>query len=300
MLDRFSGQSGRSRLQTALESQFIVQGNSLVASLLCEKSTVLEYEIGATIVVQDAGDDCIHLILSGKVAIRINGRDVAIRAAGTHVGEMALIDPGARRSASVVAIEPTITALIRAEDFCEVANRYPNVWQRIAVELGNRLRERNKFIRPPNPIPVVFIGSSKESVPIVEAIAQELSKFKKLRLTPWTGDLFWPSHSTIEDLEAKLSQIDFAVLVFRPDDKVTSRKTTTLAPRDNVLLECGMFFGAIGRKRSYILKPSTLKVKIPSDIFGLKSLQYDFTNGKADVSVACMEIWRCIKRYGPK
>ena len=37
-------------------------------------------------------------ILSGTVSVLVNGRTVAERAAGTHVGEMSLIDPTAWRS----------------------------------------------------------------------------------------------------------------------------------------------------------------------------------------------------------
>jgi len=300
MLDRFLDPSGRPRLQTAIESQFVVQGNSVVASLLCEKASVLEYETGAAIIVQDAGDDCIHLILSGRVAIRINEREIATRTAGTHVGEMALIDPKAMRSASVVAKEPTVTALIRAEDFYAIANNHPVVWRRIAIELANRLRERSKYIKIPNPTPVVFLGSSTESVAIVEAVVNKLRKSKQLELAPWTGDLFWPSDSTIEDLEKRLSIIDFAVLVFGPDDKVTSRKKTALAPRDNVLFECGMCFGAIGRRRTYILRPRGMYVKFPSDLLGLKTLEYEVEDKSIDVSKACASIKECVKRYGPR
>lgn len=299
-MNRFVGSGGKTRLIKALQSQSVVRGDTNVALLLSGKVKLLEYPIGSTLIVQDSVDDAIHFILSGRVAIRVNDRDIAIRTAGTHVGEMAVIDPGARRSASVVAIEPTVTALMSAGDFCAIADQCPTMWHRTAVELGNRLRERNRYVSPPNSIPVVFVGSSKESIQILDSLVAKLKESKSIELVPWNGDLFWPSNATIEYLEKQLPRTDFAILIFGPDDKVTSRRITSMGPRDNVLLECGMFFGAIGRKRTYFLKPKDVTIKMPSDLYGLKSIDYDIASGKADVSEACSEIMRCIERYGPK
>jgi CRP-like cAMP-binding protein len=50
-------------------------------------------------------DTEIHFVLTGRFSIRANGRHVAERSAGEHVGEMDAIDVAARRSADVVALE---------------------------------------------------------------------------------------------------------------------------------------------------------------------------------------------------
>jgi predicted nucleotide-binding protein len=56
--------------------------------------------------------------------------------------------------------------------------------------------------------------------------------------------VFAASHFPIEDLETQVGNSDFAVLVLSPDDQViTARGTTGLAPRDNLILELGIFIG---------------------------------------------------------
>ena len=301
MLSRFEGPSGKGNLILALRSQYVVRDNEDIAKLLADRITLHDYPAGSIIITQDSPDDNLHFILSGRVVIRVYSRHIAFRGPGTHVGEMAMIDPSARRSASVVATEPTITARISNHDFCCIADKYPSMWRYLAMELGNRLRQRNQYISQPNAIPVLFLGSSKESLPIVDAIISGLD-CSRVTPVPWTEDVFWPSDTAVEDLEAQLLHTDFAVLVFGPDDKIISRDTPFEGPRDNVLIEFGMFLGAISRKRTYFLKPKGMSIKVPTDIIGLTPIEYEYdsTSGKLDVSNACNEIMRCIERYGVK
>ena len=301
MISRFTRLGGKNTLLLALQSQFIVRDNEDIAAALVDRVTLLEYPIGCAIVIQDASDNDLHFILSGRVVIRVNNRDVAFRGANTHIGEMAMIDPSARRSASVIAVEPTITARIKEYDFCDIANKYPTMWRYLAMELGNRLRQRNEYVSLPNIFPVLFIGSSKESIPIVDALISGLDQSRVKPIT-WSADVFWPSNTTIEDLETQLPQTDFAVLVFGPDDTIISRQVTSEGPHDNILLEFGMFLGAIGRKRTYLLKPKGISIKVPSDLFGLKPLEYDYDTTSKTISIvdACEEIMRCIEHYGTK
>jgi len=301
MLNRFTGLSGKPILLLALQSQSVVRGDTDIATALANKISLLEHPAGSTIVTEGSADNELHFILSGRVVVRVKSRDIAFRGAGTHFGEMALIDPSARRSASVIAVEPTITARISERDFCDIADKHPKTWRYLAAELGNRLRQRNQYVSGPNVVPVVFLGSSRESIPIVNALIAGLDKS---RVTPlsWTADLFWPSKAAIEDLETQLPHTDFAILVFGPDDTIVSRQVASEGPRDNVLLEYGMFLGAIGRNRTYFLKPKGINIKVPSDLFGLKPLEYDYdaASGKVNTSDACVEIMRCIERYGVK
>jgi CRP/FNR family cyclic AMP-dependent transcriptional regulator len=301
MINRFAGLSGKPSLLLALQSQSIVRDDRDIATALANKTRLLEHPVGSTIVTEGSADNELYLILSGRVVIRVKSRDIAYRCAGTHFGEMALIDPSAQRSASVVAVEPTITARISEQDFRDIAEKHPKIWRYLATELGNRLRQRNRYVSQPNAVPVVFIGSSKESTPILKTLVAGLDNLHVI-LLPWTADLFWPSKAAIEDLETLLPNTDFAVLVFGPDDTTFSRHVAAKSPRDNVLLEFGMFLGAIGRTRTYFLKPKGIDIKVPSDLFGLKPLEYDYdaASGKVDISGACVEIMRCIERYGVK
>ena len=63
---------------------------------------------------------------------------------------------------------------------------------------------------------------------------------------------------------------DFAVLVLSDDDVTISRKHTQVSPRDNVVLELGLFMGALGRRRTFVVIAQTDDgpPKIPSDLLG--------------------------------
>lgn len=60
-----------------------------------------------------------------------------------------------------------------------------------------------------------------------------------------------------------------------------SRKKA-IAPRDNVILEYGLFTGRLGRGRSFLLIPSNLKVRLPSDVLGLSILPFRAAEGVDD------------------
>ena len=92
--------------------------------------------------------------------------------------------------------------------------------------------------------PVVFIGSSSEGRPVAEAIQTTLNG-NEVEAVLWTT-LFEPSYLTIEALDQKSDDFDFALFVFSSDDVLESRGTRGPAPRDNILLEFGLFVGRTG------------------------------------------------------
>jgi len=160
IIDRFKGPEGRKRLIKSLCSQQIIKDNIKIASQFCQSVILHEYSAGSILIKQEDVDNELHFIISGRVAIRVNHRDIAQYQSNTHVGEMALIDTGATRSASVIAVENTLTAKISEHEFTKIANKYPSIWRYLAIELGARLRQRNQFVRKPNSKPRMFFGSS--------------------------------------------------------------------------------------------------------------------------------------------
>src|ERR1019366_428146 len=178
MISRFQGDEGKKRLITALRAQQIVQDEEPLAAELADAVQLLQIEPGAPaseLIKQGGTDNEIYLIISGSVSIRINGRQVATRSSGTHVGEMALIDPAARRNASVIVIQPTLFCRIAEPVFSGIAQRHPQLWRRLALELATRLRQRSALVPIPNDKPFLFIGSSVESLPIAREIQSGLS-----------------------------------------------------------------------------------------------------------------------------
>jgi hypothetical protein len=62
---------------------------------------------------------------------------------------------------------------------------------------------------------------------------------------------------------------DFAAFVLTPDDMVTKRTATRPAARDNVLFEAGLFIGAIGLDRVFLVGRRGDDLDIPTDLAGV-------------------------------
>ncbi len=302
MISRFCGKEGRNRLIFALRKQIVVHDNESLSMELADQAELIQLESGETLIAQNNIDNELYFILSGRLSIIANGREVAIRNSGQHVGEMALIDPSARRSASVIAIEQTVVAKISEPTFTALADRYPRVWRLIAEELCERLRQRNRLVVSPNPRPYLFIGSSKESLPIAQTIQSNLDR-DNLIVRLWTDGVFGASQFPIIELEKQIREADFAALVLGPDDEVLSRNERSDAPRDNVVFELGLFMGALSHERTFMIIPREYNIKIPTDLLGLTPLDYrsgDSNDLPSLLGPVCAELRRIINRVGVK
>ena len=301
MLPRFEGDDGKRRLVDALRQQTIVSGDSAIAVEIAAAASLEELLPGEILIRDGGADNDLFFIVTGSFRIVVNGRDIAIRKQGNHIGEMAVIDSSAPRSASVIAAERSIVAKVSEQDFLRLANAHPQLWRFLAVELCHRLIERRKFHREPNLTPVVFIGSSKERLAIADAIEKGIPATVADTII-WSENVFTASSYTLESLEAQLLTADFAVLVAGPDDEVTSRGMTEGAPRDNVIFELGLFMGALSRSRTFILAPAGLALKIPSDLNGLTKIVFDgaATDPVAAVEGAVRELVKLISNKGPR
>lgn len=302
MISRFRGEAGRHRLIWALRKQPILHDNETLSNELADQAELLQFEAGEELIIQNDADNDIYFILAGRLSIVVNGREVAIRKSGEHVGEMALIDPSARRSASAIAIEQTVVAKISETAFRPLADKYPRAWQLIATELAKRLQQRNKLVLSTNPRPVVFIGSSTESLPVARAIRSNFDH-DDFVVNLWTDRVFGPSRFPITELEKQVQEADFAVLVLGTDDLVKSRNEEFDAPRDNVILELGLSIGALSHERTFMVVPRGCNIKIPSDLFGLTPLDYRLENSDNFISLvgpACDQLRDIIHKIGVK
>jgi CRP/FNR family cyclic AMP-dependent transcriptional regulator len=305
ILPRFEGVSGRQKLAEVLTRQILIAGHGLLAQEIVGLASLIEVLPGtpeATITVQGSADNDIYFIIGGSVSIQINGREIARRRAGSHVGEMALLDPTARRSATVIAVEPCVLARVSETDFSELAQQYPQLWRNIAVELADRLRQRSKYIRQPHNQAVVFVGSSSEQLEIAREIQLGLDH-DPMAVRVWTDGVFRASRTSVESLLATVSESDFAVLVISPDDQAFSRGNEHQGPRDNVLFELGLFMGAIGHDRTFMVKPRGIDIKIPTDLLGVIPL--DYAEGPQEtlterIAPVCTSLRRIIMQVGPR
>ena len=274
MLERFTGQDGRHFVVEALRRQPVIGEAEKLAETIYDHAEIQGFEHDSTIIEESAPDNDIYFILAGVVSIRVNGREIAIRTAGQHIGEMAVVDPGQPRSASAVAEGEVVIARVSARAFTDLAEANPRLWRNIARELAERLRQRNRFVSSVNPRPVLFLGCSTESLPIARTIQSVLAN-DPIVVKVWTDDIFEPSNFPIESLERELPKVDCAALVLSPDDRVVSRDTASDAPRDNIVFELGLFMGALGRDRTFLIYPRNADIKIPTDLAGLIPLTYE-------------------------
>lgn len=302
MINRFRGAEGRNRLISALRQQIIIHDSEILSRELADRAKILPLEPGNQLIIQGEADNDIYFILAGRLSIVVNGREVAIRESGQHVGEMALIDPSATRSASAIAIEQTVVAKISETAFRPLADECPRVWQLIATELAKRLQQRNRLVVSKNPRPVLFIGSSTESLPIARAVRSNFDH-DDFVVNLWTDRVFSPSRFPITELEKQIQEADFAMLVLGRDDEVISRNQKSDAPRDNVIFELGLFMGALSHERTFMIIPRGCDIKIPTDLLGLIPLDYRLEDSNDFVSLlgpACDQLREFIRQMGVK
>lgn len=120
--------------------------------------------------------------------------------------------------------------------------------------------------------PTLFVGSSSEGLKIARAIQVLLDH--SCEVTIWSQGIFGLGEGTLESLVNTLDDFDYAALVLTPDDLLTSRNESAPAPRDNVLFELGLFMGALGRKRTFIVHDRTATLKLPSDLAGVSTATF--------------------------
>lgn len=303
IFQRFFSERGEKLIVETLKDQRIVLGNEEAAEELSARGKLSFFPEGEFLAMEDHWENDLVFILAGSAQITITGFKVAERNAGHHVGEMALIDPSQPRSASVIAMEPTVGLVVSEEDFSAVATHHPDMWRQIAKEVAQRLRQRKKFIRPSNPAPFLFIACASESLAVAEAIQAYFESDKGVVAEIWTDNTFKPSKGTMESLEGKLQTSDFAVALLSADDKVKSRGQEKVAPRDNTVFELGLFAGAIGRERSFFAVEKSTDVKVPSDLAGITSLRFarpTEVDAAPDVAEACAQIEERIRALGPR
>ncbi len=148
--------------------------------------------------------------------------------------------------------------------------------------------------------PRLFIASSAESLQIAEAVNVNLDH--DFEITIWKNGTFKLSSSTIDDLVEKSSAVDFALFIFAPDDISSIRNRQHHTVRDNVVFEMGLFVGAIGKSRSFILKPRNVEMHLPTDLLGVTPADYDATRSDGDLvsatNRACSLIKSEVERIG--
>ena len=147
-----------------------------------------------------------------------------------------------------------------------------------------------------SPLPRVFIGSSTEAIRVADAVRQFL--VPSANSTLWNL-AFPPGTWTLQVILNHAQESDFGIFVIAPDDALTMRGEKQRTVRDNVLFEIGLFMGALGPERTFILWPSGLRgrLRLPSDLLGITMITYDPAKRRSAASLA--RVLHSIQTMGP-
>ncbi|WP_322403031.1 TIR domain-containing protein [Massilia luteola] len=283
MLERFSGDSGRRLRIEALKAQKLVAGDNQLAERLADIVELIAVPPGTSIIKQDDQTNDVFFILVGRFSVCVNGREVANRTAGDHVGEMGAIEPSQRRAATISATHDSLVARISEAEFDALGQVHPVMYKTVAKELARRLLQRNNLVKATHEKIRVFIICSAEALPVARLIHNGL-QYDKFDVILWSEGVFKVTNYTLQTLEDEVDQSDFAIAVAHGDDITEVRGTEWPTPRDNVIFELGLFMGRLGRKRAILMEPRDEKVKLPSDMAGVTTIAYRYVPGKDEAS----------------
>lgn len=148
--------------------------------------------------------------------------------------------------------------------------------------------------------PRIFLGSSGKQEELIEALAGGLGDV--VQVEPWTT-VFNPGVSTLERLIELTREVDFAAFIFAADDWTTSAAASApgaaagqASPRDNVVFEAGLFGGALGMRRTFILHAQG--AKLPTDLLGLTCVRYDGATTEPEIEAICQKLRKAIENEG--
>jgi len=143
--------------------------------------------------------------------------------------------------------------------------------------------------------PRIFLGSSGQQAKLLEALTGDLADVADVE--PWTTT-FNPGRSTLDRLVELSQEVDFAAFVFAQDDWTTTEAAEDgqASPRDNVVFEAGLFGGALGIRRTFIVHADGSK--LPSDLLGLTCVRYDPATSPAEVRTINQKLRKAIETEG--
>lgn len=121
----------------------------------------------------------------------------------------------------------------------------------------------------------IFIGSSSEQIVILNETIKLLGE--SIECIPWTK-AFTLNKSSLDSLIKQTRLADFAILIATKDDLTKQREQSLTKPRDNVIFEFGLFLGAAGPEKSYLLAEED--ADLPSDLDGISVAKFSRDEGR--------------------
>jgi CRP-like cAMP-binding protein len=202
---------------------------------LGQRVRVLNYRPGSIIFNKDDPGHTCFIIIEGYIKIYITSEEgqevvLTILKSGEVFGELSLLD-GAPRSASAVAMEPTMVLALNRDDFLDFVREHPESALTMLAVVSARLRHADSVI------------TDAAFLTLPDRVAKKLMEL---------GALFGrPVGSTIE-IDIRLRQQDFAGMVSATRESV-NRSLATLEEEGIIQID---------RQKITILKPNLLQARV--------------------------------------
>lgn len=126
----------------------------------------------------------------------------------------------------------------------------------------------------------IFVGSSSEpeALKVLEFVCRILEQLR-VEVFPWEDGVFKGTHYTLGDILQTSKICDGGIFIIHEDDrlyksKVEDKEHAQSVVRDNVLLETGIFYGALGKNASllyFVGEPHK-----PSDLDGITVINHNW------------------------
>ena len=104
----------------------------------------IELSAGETFIQEGAIEDCLYMIVDGRVRVHSQGKDILTLGPGQSVGELAVLDPEPR-SASVTTVDDTFLFRLAKKPFDEVMADRPEIARGVIRALCQRVREQGRL-----------------------------------------------------------------------------------------------------------------------------------------------------------
>jgi hypothetical protein len=116
---------------------------------------------------------------------------------------------------------------------------------------------------------------------VAEALKRLLDDVAVVRLWHTADESFPLGIGAWSGLVSSAKRYDFAVVILTPDDSLVTRSQEVMAARDNTILELGLFVGALGQDRTFVM--ASRELRLPTDLAGVTVAAFDMPARGGDV-----------------
>lgn len=213
-------------------------------SKLAAELATLSLRRGEVLVGQRESADALFVVVTGRFAVTVDGRQIAEVGPGQPIGEVAFLAGGAR-TATVTALRDSAVLKLGRSQFEALAARNPQILRTLNVTLARRLAEgnvRRADVADPRPRTIAIIGAGGGTVPpvFIEALVEVFaSRHATILLRGETVAGFLSSGSGLDSAEATRDintlEARYDYVVFLADDEVTPWTEKAIRQSDVVL-----------------------------------------------------------------